>query len=78
MELETFTKHFVSIFEVTPESKFSKNTDFKALDEWDSLMALEAIILIDEEYEVELDGDDILNARTIEDLFKIVKNRTND
>ncbi len=77
MELDTFINQFKSIFEVTPDDEFSGNTDFKALDEWDSLMALETIIMIDEVYEVELDGDDISNSTTIEDLFKIVKNRIN-
>jgi acyl carrier protein len=38
-------------------------------------MALSIIAMIDEEYNVVIKGNDIRNAETIEDLFKIVQSR---
>ena len=49
--------------------------EFKNLDEWSSLMALSIISMIDEEYDISIGGSDIRNAKTIEDLYRIVENK---
>ena len=38
-------------------------------------MSLAIIAMVDEEYGVRIKGDDIKNANTIEDLFKIALSR---
>lgn len=75
MELQNFIQHFASQFEETELNQFTVNTDFKQLDEWSSLMALSIIAMVDEEYDVQIKGEDIRNARTIGDLFEIIKSR---
>ena len=75
MELQEFIKNFANQFEETDSSVFTKDTVFKNLDEWSSLLALSIIAMVDEEYEVTLKGDDISNSNTIEDLFNLVKSR---
>ena len=50
-------------------------TEFKALDEWSSLVALSIIAMVDEEYDVTIKGDDIRNSKTIEDLFNVVASK---
>ena len=75
MELQEFITNFANQFEETDSSVFTKDTIFKDLDEWSSLMALSIIAMVDEEYEVALKGDDIRSANTLEDLFNIVKNK---
>ncbi len=75
MELQEFIKNFANQFEETDSSVFTKDTVFKDLDEWSSLMALSIIAMVDEEYGVTLKGDDIRTANTLEDLFNIVKNK---
>ena len=72
MELNDFIEKFAEQFEDTDASEFKADTEFKALDEWSSLMALCIIAMIDEEYNVSVKGDDIRNSETIEDLFNIV------
>ena len=52
---------------------FSAGTKFKELDEWSSLIALSVIGMIDDEYYVQIKGDDVRNASTIKELFEIVK-----
>ncbi|MEP0265981.1 hypothetical protein [Dokdonia sp.] len=37
------------------------------------MIALSIIAMIDEEYEITINGDDIKKASTIEDLYKLVK-----
>jgi len=75
MELQEFITNFANQFEETDPSVFTKDTIFKDLDEWSSLLALSIIAMVDEEYEVTLKGDDISNSNTIEDLFNLVKSR---
>lgn len=75
MELEKFIQNFAAQFEETDESEFSATTIFKDLEEWSSLLALMIIAMVDEEYDVKVKGDDIRNAKTIEDLFDLVKSR---
>ena len=75
MELQEFITNFANQFEETDSSAFTKDTVFKNLDEWSSLLALSIIAMVDEEYEVTLKGDDIRSANTIEDLFGIVKSK---
>ena len=73
MELQDFIEKFADQFETIDVSELSADTEFKALDEWSSLMALSVIALVDEEYDVAIKGKDIREAETIEDLFNVVK-----
>ena len=73
MELNEFVEKFAEQFDDTDASAITASTDFKALDEWSSLIALRIIAMADEEYDVTLKGDDIRNATTIEDLFNTIK-----
>ena len=67
MELKEFIEHFAEQFDETDASVFTTETEFRALDEWSSLIALSVIAMVDEEYDVALKGDDVRNANTIED-----------
>lgn len=75
MELQEFITNFASQFEETDPSVFTKDTIFKNLDEWSSLMALSIIAMTDDEYSVKLKGEDIRNAVTIEDLYNVISSR---
>ena len=73
MDLQDFVSKFADQFENTDESEFTANTRFHELPEWDSLLALSIMAMVDEEHEVTLKGDDIRQSITIEDLFRIVE-----
>ena len=73
MELQDFIEKFATLLEITDVSELTADTEFKALDEWSSLMALSVIAMVDEEYDVAIKGKDIRESETIEDLFNIVK-----
>ena len=61
--------------ENTDISTVNASTDYKALAEWDSLVALSVIAMIDEEFEVVITGSDIDGNTTIEDLYNTVQSR---
>lgn len=73
MEINEFIEKFAEIFDDTDAASLTPETKFREIDEWSSLSALSLIALADEEYEVELKGDDIRKSNTIADIYKIVK-----
>lgn len=75
MELNKFAENFASQLDDTDPSTITAATEFRKLDEWSSLTALSIIAMVDEEYEVQLKGDDIRTSQTIEDLFNIVNSK---
>ncbi len=75
MDIKDFIQNFADQFEDTDASEITPATDFKSLDEWSSLTALSVIAMVDEEYDVTIKGDDIRNAVTVEDLFKVVESK---
>ena len=75
MELNDFIANFAEQFDETDASDITAATEFRNLEEWSSLIALSVIAMVDEEYDVTLKGDDIRNAKTVEDLFNVVKGR---
>jgi len=75
MNLNEFVELFSSQFDKTPRDQFKPNTIFKELDEWDSLMSLSIISVVDEELEKRLVGADFRNCNTIEELFEIIQSK---
>jgi acyl carrier protein len=73
MEIGLFIEHFAEQFDDTEFSEFTPKTVFHELDEYSSLIALSIIAMVDEEYGVTLNANDMSSAVTIEDLFNIVK-----
>lgn len=73
MELTTFVTNFAAQFEDTAPDTFEADTQFRNIEEWDSLVALSIIAMADEEYGVKLTGDDIRNASTVQDIFEVIK-----
>ncbi|MCE5174419.1 MAG: acyl carrier protein [Bacteroidales bacterium] len=75
MELNEFIKNVADQFDETDASEITATTAFHNLDEYSSLIALSIMSMVDDEYDVQLKGDDMRGAVTVEDLFNIVKSK---
>ena len=75
MDINSFIENFADQFDDLDASTLSGATVFKDPDEWSSMMALAVMAMVNEEYDVELKGDDIRKSNTIEDLFNTVKSK---
>lgn len=75
MTIDEFVKAFAAEFENTPEEDFKADTEYKTLDEWDSLAVLSIISMIDEQLEKKVTGADLRTCTTIEDLFNLVNSK---
>lgn len=73
MDIKEFISNFADQFDDLDASVLTPETEFKQLDDWNSLVALSVIAMVDEEYDVTIKGDDIRNAKTIADLYNNVK-----
>jgi acyl carrier protein len=75
MEIDKFVANFASQFEETDVNEFSSTKKFRELEEWNSLIALQIIAMVDDEYGVKITGEDIRKSQAIEDIYNIVKLR---
>lgn len=75
MEIQDFIQNFADQFEDLCINELTVDTVFKSLDEWTSLATLSVIAMIDDEYEVSINGNDIRNLETIGDLFELIKSK---
>ena len=73
MELNDFIEKLAVELDEENSSDMNKLTEVKSMENWSSATALCVIAMIDAEYGVQITGQDIRAATTIEDLFKIVK-----
>jgi acyl carrier protein len=75
MDINFFIDQFADQFDETDVSLFTPETNFKNLDEWSSLTALSIIAMVDANFGVRINGDDIRSVNTINELFKIVSDK---
>ena len=75
MEIKEFIENFEDILDEPELVELTENTSFKDIDEWDSLTNLSLIAMIDSEYNVKLNSDDINNSETILDLVELIKSK---
>ncbi len=75
MEIKDFIQNFADQFEDIDINKISPETSFRDLDEWSSLIALSVLAMIDEDYDVQLKGEEMRNAKTVQQLFDLVQSK---
>lgn len=73
MNITEFIEKFVEQFD--EEITISASTNFRELDEWSSLTALNVLMMIDEEYEVALPADEMRQTKTVQELFDLVQSK---
>jgi len=75
MTVEEFIKNIESEFVDLEPGKLKAESNFRDMFEWNSVNALILIAMVNAEYNVELNADDLRKSRTILDLFNIIKDR---
>lgn len=75
--MNNFIEKFTLLLEDSDLITVDGDTVFKDLDEWDSLLALSLITMIDEEYKVKITGEEIRNSSSINDLYAVISIKKN-
>lgn len=71
--MEQFLENFYELLEETDREAITPETEFKNLDEWNSMTALMLIAMFDEQYDAKLNGDSISKATTLTDLYHLTQ-----
>ena len=75
MQLPDFLQKFEETFEEITPNSISGNTIYKELEHWNSMQAWIVIAMIDSDYGVTIDENDLKSSATASELFEIVKSK---
>ena len=75
MDIKDFIKKIEEEFDDLEPGKLKPDSDFREGFEWNSMNALILIALVNVEYDVTINADDLQQSKTINDLFDIIKSR---
>ena len=70
-----FIAQFAEVLELDENHELTTETIFRDLEQWDSLAYLSVIAMIDEEYDVVIEGNEFKKLLTIGDLITEIQRR---
>ncbi len=76
--IDEFVKLFGELFDETDTATFTAQTDFRGNDEWSSIIGLSVIAMVDDEFDVALNGADIKESKTIGDIYDRIRTKVNE
>lgn len=71
--MEEFIKNFYEILDDVEIDSIDKDTDYKSLEDWDSMTKLMLIAMVHEKYEKQISGNDINQSKTLEHLHSRIQ-----
>lgn len=74
MNSNEFIEKFAEALEIEDASTLTVETEFRNLDEWDSLAYLNVIALLDEEYDIQIENAEFKTLKTISDIIGYIEN----
>jgi acyl carrier protein len=75
LEINSFIKQFEDTIEDVPPNSITPETDFKTLEQWDSLAMLSLLAKLDMEYNVSLTAEDLNSCNNVKELYELVKSK---
>ena len=66
---EKFLELFKEVFEMEDE-EVNFDDNFRDLDTWDSLTHLSLIAMLDDEYDVQIEEEELKKLNTVSDIFE--------
>ena len=67
--MQDFIKFAAAVFQTDP-SELSEDTAYGIYEKWDSLMHMNLVMSIEEEYGIEIPINDIPNIKTLKDFYR--------
>lgn len=71
---EKFLENLKEVFEIE-DRELSMNDKFREYPEWDSLVYLSIIAMLDDEYDIQIEESDFKKLLTIGDLYNAVNKK---
>ena len=73
MDKTKFIECFADALELNTPETLTLNTEFRTLDEWDSLSYLSIIAMLDEEYSIQIENAKFKKLNTIGDIIAYIE-----
>ena len=73
MDTTDFISKFAEALEIEDASALEAATEFRNLDEWDSLAYLSVIAMLDEEYDLQIENAAFKQLKTLGDIINYVE-----
>nr|WP_297230943.1 acyl carrier protein [uncultured Prevotella sp.] len=73
MDKQNFIQKFAEALDVEAEM-LSMDTEFRLLDEWDSVAYLSIIAMLDEEYNIQIETATFKNLKTLSAVAEFIEN----
>lgn len=75
MDKKIFIEKFIETVEIESVPNVDENTKFRELEEWNSLAVLSVIVLLDEEYGIQIENSDFKKLNTIGDIISYIESK---
>ncbi|HAV12190.1 MAG TPA: acyl carrier protein [Opitutae bacterium] len=75
MSLDQFIEDFEEAVEDVEVGTLSPSTNYRQLEQWDSLSVLTVIAMVDADYDVRLKADDLKGCESLEALFAHIQSK---
>ncbi|MCW3110755.1 MAG: acyl carrier protein [Segetibacter sp.] len=75
MEQDKFINDFKSQFIDSDEIAVDASTEFRKIGSWDSLTGMAVLVMIKDEYGVDMGDTDLKKCNTVEDIFEFVSSK---
>jgi acyl carrier protein len=76
MSIDTFIRQIEDEFDDLKPGVLKPESRFREVFEWNSINALILIAMVKTEYDVTLTADDLINSKTVQDIYTLVETRT--
>ena len=73
MDNKQFIEKFADSIELEDASNLLATTEFRSLEEWDSLAYLSVIAMLDEEYDLQIENATFKKLKTLGDIISYVE-----
>lgn len=73
--MKEFIEKFAEIFDDMDPATLSSDTKFRELDDWDSIAGLSVIGMVDEEFGVTFNAEDMKSCQTVGDLYNRIQTK---
>ncbi len=75
MDINSFIKQFEDTIENLPPDSINAETDFKGLEQWDSLGMLSLLAKLDSEYNITLTAKELNSCSNIQELYELLESK---
>lgn len=75
MTIDDFIQRIELEFEDLEPGRLKHDSNFREMFDWNSVNALILIAMVNAEYDVIINADDLRASKTIDDIYQIIKSR---